>query len=191
MWAPVNFSEEIAMISIPLTLLIILLTFCAIIDVKKQKIPNVFTLPAIAIALLYYGVNGGVSGLAFSAGGLSIGMGMFLVFYVLGGMGAGDVKLMGAVGSILGFQATLSAILFTALAGGLYAIIILIAYPGYGKEFVKRAAVFIKGLIFSRQIILTPANEAVYKPKLYYGLAIAAGTLFSVWIEHLGFNLIT
>lgn len=171
-------------------LLVSLLVFCVATDAIKQKIPNLLTMPAIIIALFYYGITQGVSGVIFSLGGLACGMGLFLVIYILGGMGAGDVKLMGAVGSILGWKATLSAFVCTALAGGLYAIIILLIYPRYGREFLERVAIFLKGLVFYRKFMLVPASETLYRPRLCYGIAIAAGTLVSIWIQQLGYTII-
>ncbi len=57
-----------------------------------------------------------------STGGLFLGVAFLLPVYLIGGMGAGDVKLMGAVGSILGPQGVFIAFLYSAIAGGLYAL---------------------------------------------------------------------
>jgi len=52
-----------------------------------------------------------------------LGMGLFIILYLMGGMGAGDVKLIGAVGSMLGPYMVLTAVLCTALIGGICALV--------------------------------------------------------------------
>ena len=83
----------------PVILLISAITVSVVEDVRRQKIPNLVTFPTMVIALIYYGISSGLNGLFFSAGGLASGMGFFMILYVMGGMGAGDVKLMGASGA--------------------------------------------------------------------------------------------
>ena len=58
--------------------------------------------------------------------GLLVGMIILGIFYIFGAMGAGDVKLMGAVGAVLGTKNVLNAFLFTGIIGGIYAIVIIL-----------------------------------------------------------------
>ena len=72
------------------------------IDVRQHRIPNWLTFGAAAAGLIFHTVEGGASGLATrSAAGL-IGVAMFFCPFALGGLGAGDVKLMAALGAWLG-----------------------------------------------------------------------------------------
>ena len=95
-------------------------------DIRYRRIPNWLTLPAIFTGIVYHTYTGGTSGLILSITGMLLGFGIFIGFYLVGGMGAGDVKLMAAIGSLLGPKDVLFAALYTAIAGGVYAILLLI-----------------------------------------------------------------
>ena len=82
--------------------LVLILIIASIIDYKQQRIPNIVTIPATVLALLFYWLSNGLEGFLFSIAGLFAGMGSLIIPYAMGGMGAGDVKLMGVVGSFLG-----------------------------------------------------------------------------------------
>jgi prepilin peptidase CpaA len=110
---------------------------CAAIDWRTRRIPNWLTLPAVAVALSLHGLGDGVSGLAFSGKGLALGAGLFFVPYFLGGMGAGDVKLMGAVGALLGWKMTLIALFYIAVAGGLVAILTILKARAVKNSYVR------------------------------------------------------
>ncbi len=108
-----------------LFILIVLLTLSVITDIKWKKIPNALTFPVMILGLIAHGFKSGYGGLIYSIEGLLLGIALLIVFYIMGMMGAGDVKLMGAVGSILGPAGVFKAFLFTAIAGGIYALILL------------------------------------------------------------------
>src|ERR1700735_5641745 len=94
----------------------------AVYDVRSRRIPNFITLPAIVFGLLLHAVFGGWRQLATAAaGGLICGL-IFLVFYLAGGMGAGDVKLITATGCIAGLSLIGHLLILTALAGGAMAV---------------------------------------------------------------------
>jgi prepilin peptidase CpaA len=160
-----------------LTLLIILAVAVAT-DLLYRKIPNVLTFSAIVLGIIYHIMSNGLDGLWFSSGGVLLGLGLLLVFYLPGMMGAGDVKLMGAVGSILGPAGVFKAFLFTAIAGGIYAVIVL-AYHGQLVGFMKRIALSMKLSLMTGRPALEP-NEGKASPILCYGIAIAIGTSLSL-----------
>lgn len=99
-------------------------------------IPIVALLGGIAINWAEQGWWGGVLALAGAVGGFVV----FLVFYILGGMGGGDVKLMAGFGAILGPSLLLWAALWTAAAGGLFALLALGFYR-LRRWWLKRPAV--------------------------------------------------
>ncbi len=84
-------------------------------DLKTRKIPNALTVGALACGLAWQGYFHGGTGLLTALGGFAIGFGTFFVLWMTGGGGGGDVKLMGALGAWLGFQATLYVLLLSAL----------------------------------------------------------------------------
>ena len=73
-------------------------------------------------------VHGGWSGAGSALLGTACGAGVFLMFYLLGGMGGGDVKLMAGFGAVLGSQLLFEAALWTAGCGGLMAVLFLAAH---------------------------------------------------------------
>jgi prepilin peptidase CpaA len=106
----------------------------------------------------------------------------------MGGMGAGDAKLMGAIGAMIGPKGVFVAFLYTAIAGGVYALIILLFNMEYFKDFIKRSSIAIKSFVLTRQFISVPAEKSEKKPKLCYGVAIAIGTFSYILLEYYGYN---
>ena len=179
-----NFSADIFS-TIALSSILIVAT---IIDIRIRKVPNVLTFPVMVTALTFHSVTGGWKGFVFSAEGLALGIALFIIPYIMGGMGAGDAKLMGAIGAIIGPRGVFLASLFTAVAGGFYALIILLLNMQYFKGFVQRSALTVKVFAFTRNFIPIPADESEKKPKLCYGVAIAAGTFTYLILEAYGYN---
>ena len=167
-----------------------ILIIAAAIDIRVRKIPNLLTFPAMVAGLLYHSVTNDWHGLIFSAEGLVLGIGLFLIPYMMGGMGAGDAKLMGAIGAIVGPKGVLMAALFTAVAGGLYALVVLLFNMQYFKGFIERNAIMIKTFAYTRNLIPIPADKSEKKPRLCYGVAIAIGTFSYVSMDFFGYNLV-
>jgi prepilin peptidase CpaA len=171
-------------------LLLTILGISAIIDFRSQKIPNLITFSAMIIALLYHFFTIGIDGLIFSALGLGTGIGLLLIPYMLGGMGAGDAKLMGAVGAVLGSKGVFVAFLLTALIGGIYAVILILLNQKQFKGFFKKQLITLKLFILTRKFIPDPVEENKNKPRLCYGVAIALGTFIYMGLDFSGHHLI-
>jgi prepilin peptidase CpaA len=155
-------------------------TLSAVYDVRSRRIPNFITLPAIAVGLLLHAVYGGWRQLATAAaGGLICGL-IFLVFYLAGGMGAGDVKLITATGCIAGLSLIGHLLLWTALAGGVMAMSLAL----YRRQLVETWHNMQALAIHHQNMGLTPhpqfniSNERTLR--LPYALAIAAGSGLSL-----------
>ena len=101
-------------------------------------------------------------------------------------MGAGDTKLMGAVGAILGAKSVFVAFLLTALVGGIYAVIIILLNKKQYKGFFKKQLVTLQLFILTRKFIPDPVEESTKNPKLCYGVAISVGTLVYIYLERAG-----
>lgn len=174
------------------TFLACIMVAAAIYDIKFQRIPNFITYPSMVIALCFHGITNGWEGLGFGMVGLLLGTGLFFIPYLMGGMGAGDAKMMGAAGAVLGAKGVFIAALFTAIIGGLYAIVLLITKTTIHKGFVHRYAATIKTYLMTRQFVpIHPNNEDGKKPKLCYGVAIALGTLTYILLETAGWRFIS
>jgi prepilin peptidase CpaA len=162
-----------------LIVLFVLLTLSAITDIKWKKIPNFLTFPVMLIGLTAHGFTSGVLGLIYSFEGLFLGLALLIVFYFFGVMGAGDVKLMGAVGSLLGPAGIFKAFLFTAIVGGIYALIVL-SYKDQLLCFKKQIMPSLKLSLITRRPMFMD-NDGKASPILCYGIAIALGTSLSIF----------
>ncbi len=162
-------------------LLLLILVFCAAVwDWRYRRIPNWLTMSGAVAGLALNGfLNPVLPGLWFSLKGLLLGFGVYLVLHLLRAMGAGDVKLMAAVGSITGAADWFGIFLITAILGGALAIIVSILKRRLGKT------LFNVGFIFSEMKNLRPAylkneeldvksNKALRMP---HGVVIALGTV--------------
>lgn len=105
-------------------LLLAVVLLAAAWDVRRRRIPNWLTLPAAALGLAWNGYRGGWRGLLLAAAGLALGFAVFLPFFALGGMGAGDVKLMTAVGAFVGPQDLVFIFIYTGLLGGVAGLLL-------------------------------------------------------------------
>jgi len=90
-------------------------------DLRRRAVANGITVTGLAAGLVYHTALRGFAGLAWSAGGAAAGFAVFLVFYCLGGMGAGDLKLSAAFGALLGPSGILLGALLAAPIGALMA----------------------------------------------------------------------
>ena len=174
--------------------LIIAVIIAAIYDIKEKRIPNTLTFPTILTGILLNTVFNGFQGLSFSILGFFTGMALFFIPFALGAMGAGDVKLMGAIGSLMGWKFAVIATFFSAIAG----LLVVLVYMIYQKKlfcFLKKYFT-----LFARPIVqflalslkseklnqihkkLCLEKHEIHTEKLYvpYGVAIALGTLFTL-----------
>jgi prepilin peptidase CpaA len=154
----------------------VILFVAATIDFRTQRIPNLLTFPAAALTLIYYSITNGLNGFLFSALGLLVGISLFIIPYLLGGMGAGDAKLMGVVGGVLGAKGVFYAFLFSAIVGGIYAVVLTLIYRQQFRGFYKKQLAAVINFILIRKYIPEPEDADFKKPRLCYGLAIALGT---------------
>jgi prepilin peptidase CpaA len=97
----------------------------AIQDLRTREISNWTCGLAVAGGLTVHSFQRGLGGFGHSILGMLIGFAVFLVFYILGGMGGGDVKLMAGFGALLGSGQILHAAFLTALLGGVMALLVV------------------------------------------------------------------
>lgn len=153
----------------------ILATGCIITDFLYQRIPNAITLPAMLLALSYHTLTSGWTGLMTSMIGLLIGMALLLIPYIMGGMGAGDVKMLGAMGALVGPYGVIDIVIYAAIAGGFYVLLMLLFNREFRNTFLKRYWNMLKTYFISRQVVIGELTIAHSGPKLCYGIAIAIG----------------
>ena len=153
-------------------------------DLRWRKIPNWLTGPAILAGLGLHAFMSQWTGLVISLEGAALGLGLFLIMYVFGWMGAGDVKLYAAVGSFLGPVQTLSTAMAIALVGGLLALVILGFHQGWRKTGLWLSSYFQTLLLMRSVQGLAPVQGTT--PKVPYAVAIGLGTIGSYWWYPLG-----
>jgi prepilin peptidase CpaA len=155
------------------------LGLAAIYDLRFRKIPNGLTYPVMALAVAYHATLNGWGGVLLSLEGIGLGMALLILPFLMGGMGAGDVKLLGAVGGFLGPQGVFRAFLFIAIVGGVYAIVLLMKH-GYLRNTGRRYWMILRTFFRTQTLIYVPPSPIEKKPQLIYGLAIALGTVLSL-----------
>lgn len=160
--------------------LAVTVALAAVTDIQRQRVPNWLTLSATVVALTLHTVSGGSTGLLFSAAGLACGFALLIGFYAAGGMGAGDVKLLATVGAFVGATQVLWVFLFAAIAGGLYALGVLLVTMINRSGGVNTARELRSGI---RTFVLTGGNVQSLRPsfgsypKLRYAVVIALGVI--------------
>lgn len=153
----------------------ILLAFACYGEIKARRISNYLTIPAILLGLGAAWITDGASGLADSFYGLALAGGVFLPFCLVGVVGGGDMKLIAAVGAIVGFPLVLRVLTATCVAGGLLAVGIM-AWHGILLSTLADAFRILVGMQRRGKGLRNP-------PMVPYGLAIAAGTLYAVFFQ--------
>ena len=136
-------------------------------DLARRQIANWIPLSALAAGFGWQIGQSGLTGLLYAGIGTVAGFAVFLIFYLLGGMGGGDVKLMAGFGALLGFHQLISAALWTAGVGGLIAVGVL------SVRAVRRALGGTKGAAAKQE----PGEDSIpYAPAIALGvwLSLAA-----------------
>ena len=152
----------------------------ALYDVRSRRIPNWISITGI---LLGIGLNTflyrGIPGLLLSIQGLALGFGAYFALYLLHAMGAGDVKLMGAVGALVGWRDWLAIFFLTAILGGLLAGIVVVM-----RKRVQKTAVNVGYILgemrYGRAAYLGREELDVRSPhsmSMPHGAVIALGTI--------------
>ncbi len=152
---------------------LILLSFLAVAvatDIHHQRrIPNVLVSVMVGCGIVSQISFSGGAGATLAVGGVLAGFLILIPFYSLGGMGAGDVKLLAGVGSFLGPWGVAHAGVFTLAFGGVLGLAVI---------FWQRI-----GMVLAARFLSIPPSVSVdiRAAKIPYSLAIAAGTLAALY----------
>lgn len=154
-----------------------------ITDLKSRRIPNWLTFGAAAAALVTHTLTAGWPGLGMAVGGWFVGALLFMPFFLLRGMGAGDVKLLAALGAWLGPATALWVALYTSIAGAVLALIVA-ASTRYLSTMVRNL-----WLLAAHWRVMGPRAvpgltlENAHTPRLAYAIPIFAGTVITLWLK--------
>lgn len=160
--------------------LLILLCVCCYTDLRAQKIYNIFLFPAILIAFTINFLNGGLFACFDSFKGLFLGIALLIIPFVAGGMGAGDVKLLGVIGAFKGPEFVFIAFIAAAIIGGVFSICLLVK-QGKFQMTVKKVY-----YLFMNRLMHIPVasgfnnlESAVQGESFPYALAIGLGVILA------------
>jgi prepilin peptidase CpaA len=164
------------------TLAVLLVVSVAVaFDVHTRRIPNALNFGAAAAAVCFAFLQAGVSGTTSALAGWFVGAALFFPFFAIGGMGAGDVKLLAALAAWLGPLDAVYLAFFSSLAGGVAALVYSVM-RGYGRQAVSNIWLM---LTHWRVVGLRPVPGLTLRdgraPRLAYAIPIAVGALCTLW----------
>ena len=163
-------------------LLVPLAAFVIYYDVRYRRIPNAFVLATLISGLTLNFATGGLSGGLNSVGGCLFAFILMFTLHVFGAMGAGDVKLFAAVGSVVGAKLVLPTFVVVVLTGGLLAVVSVLR-SGIFRTTMHRVLQIFVGLLPGWQMpkFSVPADRRLTIP---YGVAITIGAIIATAIFH-------
>ncbi len=158
------------------------------IDFTQRRVPNWLNLAIIVVGFGAQAVFNGTSGMADGAGGLLVGFGVLIVPWMMHGMGAGDVKLMAAIGVWFGPMLTLYAFALGGLIGGVVAVIMILSTGRLRMAYVNLGLIMNKCStargMFSE--VGSAKSFGLTSQLLPYGVPLTAGTLVVLAAKMLG-----
>jgi len=171
----------ITIVTTTLTVLVVLVAVYT--DVRWGKIFNHLTMPAIVLGLIINSLTG-IDGFLHSLAGIGLGLGLFLVSCLIGRiLGGGDIKLLMAVGALQGPKFLALTICYTAIIGGVLAVIIAVRH-GILLEKIKALFTSCYMRLTFRVPMKIEDNEAT-QPRLPYAIAISLGTVTTIAALHI------
>ena len=167
------------MVAASVTLLVIL-AVAVREDLSSHRIPNGLTLGALALGIALQAYGGGLHGFGLSVAGAAAGFASLLPFYLMKGMGAGDVKLMMAAGAFLGPVDAFVAVLLSLIAGAVLAVVIVV-----WRVANSTGVPALSGNGAGGDSKLQSAFSRASTEKFPYAAAIAAGVVATMWFRGL------
>ena len=161
------------------------LVAAALIDGIKLKVPNWLTFPMVISAWVVSAIFFGWAGLGWSLLGTAVGLALLLPAYAIGGMGAGDVKLLAGVGAWVGVTHTLWAFVASAVVGAAIALGMVL----FKRRWRHHQSQFL-GILAEILIVRSPSQLSAMAAErkssmllLPYGIPIAIGSIayFAWW----------
>lgn len=165
-------------------LVAVLLIWAAYIDGKQLRVPNWLTFPMILSGLAFNAAIHGWSGAQFALWGIVCGLLTLLPLYSIGGMGAGDVKLMAGLGAWLGWEVTFWSFIATVVVGAIMAVV-MAWRTGQFQHHAFQALSIVKEVFAVKDPRKLSAIAAERKPRMLllpYGIPICIGAIgYFLW----------
>jgi len=157
------------------------LAVASVLDIRARRIPNWVTVPLFCAGITAAGLSGGVSAAGWALLGGLCGLALLIGPFAKGWTGAGDVKLLAAIGTWLGPLGALLCALASAAFGGLLSLAYALRLRGPGRADVWTN---LRLVIFTRSLDSLPGDDAPRGPP--YAPAMAVGALSTLWITGVG-----
>ena len=157
----------------------VILIIAAWIDGRELRVPNWITFPMILAGLAYSTSVGGIGGLGAGVLGMCVGLLSLLPLYAVGGMGAGDVKLMAGIGAWLGWEITLAAFCVSTVVGALMAVVMVLWTKSMKHHYENFLLILSEWMVVRNPVELSRI-AAERKPRMLllpYGIPICVGTI--------------
>jgi prepilin peptidase CpaA len=167
--------------------LLIVLAFAVREDLLRQRIPNTLNAAALFLGLTMASLTAGWSGFINSFGGALVGCAALVPFYLLRGMGAGDVKLMAAAGSFMGPSSALLAAAMALVAGASLAVAIIVWRLVESRPHLDVSSA--SGTAAAWRAAATIST--VRHERFPYAVAIGVGVVGALWLQGLLGSLVT
>jgi prepilin peptidase CpaA len=147
-------------------------------DVRYRRIPNPFVLATLTVGIFTNAICGGLAGALASLGGCALAFFLMFTLHVFGAMGAGDVKLFAAIGSVTGASMVLPTFFVVVLTGGLLALVSMVR-AGAVRSTMHNVLLLLVGLMpgWKMPRFSVPTDRRYTIP---YGVAITFGSLISL-----------
>ena len=153
----------------------------AVFDYRFRKVPNLVTFPAIVCGMAVAFLKGGLIGLSASIMGLFLGIALLSFPYAMGGIGAGDVKLLGAIGAIKGPWFVFMTFLVAAIIGGIMAVGRM-AFIIKGSD-MRVLGQSVRAAYYTGALSAIEIPEYALKERLPYAVAISGGAIGALILE--------
>ena len=163
----------------------VVLIAAAVIDGWKLKVPNWLTFPLVISGWIYSGIFFGWDGLGYSLLGTVVGLGLLLPAYAIGGMGAGDVKMLAGIGAWIWGTNTFYAFCISAIVGGVIAVVMVLLQKKWQhhRDQFRTILTEIAVIRDPNELSAIAADRKSTMMLLPYGIPITIGTIgYFIWI---------
>ena len=143
----------------------VVIASCALVgsitDFREFKVYNILTIPCFLAGITFYTMTQGWTGLGYSLGGATLGFAILLLPYLLGGVGAGDVKFVMAIGAWLGPVFLFPSLIIGCIATGIYSMVLVLQHGGAKEAMLNVQLMFLRLSAFGKSFRLDDQFESV------------------------------
>lgn len=175
MWLPPAAASDLCVFTIAL--------IATVTDLRCRRIPNALTFTGALLGFVYSFATDGGAGAVASLEGWALGLVLWLPFYALGGMGAGDVKLLACVGAWMGPAGVVRVAIYASLAGGALALVVAMRHR-YLRRALENIWILLVGWRAAGIRPIDPVTlESSQGPRLAYAIPTLAGILTAMYVR--------